>query len=66
MLEGAHVLTKQPFFLHLSQFWLRIFAISFGMGVAIGIVMLFQIGTNWGRFSDAAGNIISPLLAYRV
>ena len=63
-LEGAFALTKRPVFLHLSQFWLKIFAISFGMGVVTGIVMPFQIGTNWSRFSDAAGNVISPLLAY--
>ena len=48
----------------LSRFWLRIFAISFGMGVVTGVVMPFQFGTNWSRFSDAAGNIVSPLLAY--
>ena len=63
-LEGAYALTKRPVFLNLSQFWLRIFAISFGMGVVTGIVMPFQFGTNWSRLSDAAGNIISPLLAY--
>ena len=63
-LEGAYALTKRPLFLHLSQFWLKIFAISFGMGVVTGIVMPFQFGTNWSRFSDAAGNVISPLLAY--
>jgi cytochrome d ubiquinol oxidase subunit I len=63
-LEGAYALTKLPVFLNLSQFWLRIFAISFGMGVVTGIVMPFQFGTNWSRFSDAAGNVISPLLAY--
>src|SRR6202022_1198760 len=43
---------------------LRIFAISFGVGVGAGIVMPFQFGTNWSRFSDDAGNVISPLLAY--
>src|ERR1700733_2311435 len=63
-LEGAYTLTKRPVFINLSQFWLRIFAISFGMGVVTGIVMPFQFGTNWSRFSDAAGNVISPLLAY--
>jgi cytochrome bd ubiquinol oxidase subunit I len=63
-LEGAYVLTKRPVFINLSLFWLRIFAISFGMGVVTGIVMPFQFGTNWSRLSDAAGNIISPLLAY--
>ncbi len=63
-LEGAFTLTRRPVFLQLSQFWLKIFAISFGMGVVTGIVMPFQFGTNWSRFSDAAGNVISPLLAY--
>ena len=63
-LEGAYALTRRPVFLSLSQFWLRIFAISFGMGVVSGIVMPFQFGTNWSRFSDVAGNVISPLLAY--
>ena len=63
-LEGAYIFTKRPVFLDLSKFWLRIFAISFGMGVVTGIVMPFQFGTNWSRFSDTAGNIISPLLAY--
>jgi cytochrome bd ubiquinol oxidase subunit I len=63
-LEGVYALTKRPVFLNLSQFWLRIFAISFGMGVVTGIVMPFQFGTNWSRFADAAGNVISPLLAY--
>ena len=63
-LEGAYAFTRKPVFINLSQFWLRIFAISFGMGVVSGIVMPFQFGTNWSRFSDIAGNIISPLLAY--
>src|SRR6202050_5588749 len=63
-LEGAYALTRLPVFLALSKFWLRIFAVSFGMGVVTGIVMTFQFGTNWSRFADAAGNIISPLLAY--
>ena len=64
LLEGVYALTGRAVFLNLSQFWLRIFAISFGMGVVTGIVMPFQFGTNWSRFSDAASNVISPLLAY--
>jgi cytochrome d ubiquinol oxidase subunit I len=64
MLEAVHLVTRRPVFLTLSQFWLRIFAISFGMGVVSGIVMPFQFGTNWSRYSDIAANIISPLLAY--
>jgi cytochrome d ubiquinol oxidase subunit I len=50
----------------LSRFWTKIFAVSFGMGVVSGIVMSFQFGTNWSRFSDAAGNVIGPLLSYEV
>jgi cytochrome bd ubiquinol oxidase subunit I len=63
-LEGAYALTRRPVFLNLSQFWLRVFAVSFGMGVVTGIVMPFQFGTNWSRLSDATANVISPLLAY--
>jgi cytochrome d ubiquinol oxidase subunit I len=64
LLESAHLATKNPVYLRLSQFWLRIFAVSFGLGVVSGIVMPFQFGTNWSRYSDAAANIIAPLLAY--
>src|SRR6202035_772334 len=64
LLEGVHAATRNTVFLRLSQFWLKIFAISFGMGVVTGIVMPFQFGTNWSRYSDIAGNVISPLLAY--
>src|SRR5580698_9869655 len=56
LLEGVYALTRRAVFLNLSQFWLRIFAISFGMGVVTGIVMPFQFGTNWSRLSDAAGD----------
>src|SRR5262245_65205698 len=62
--RGAYLLTKKPVFINLSNFWSRIFAISFGVGVVTGIVMPFQFGTNWSKFSDAAANIFSPLLAY--
>jgi cytochrome bd ubiquinol oxidase subunit I len=48
----------------LPAFTVGLASISFGMGVVTGIVMPFQFGTNWSRFSDAAGNVISPLLAY--
>ena len=50
----------------LSRFWTKIFAVSFGMGVVSGIVMSFQFGTNWSRFSEAAGNVMGPLLSYEV
>jgi cytochrome d ubiquinol oxidase subunit I len=66
VLEGVYFFTSRPVFLRLSQYWLRIFAVSFGMGVVSGIVMPFQFGTNWSRFSDAAANIIGPLMGYEV
>lgn len=63
-LEGAYALTRRDVFLHLSQFWLRIFAVSFGMGVVTGIVMPFQFGTNWSRYSEVTASVLAPLFAY--
>jgi cytochrome bd ubiquinol oxidase subunit I len=64
VLEGLHFFTRKPVYLRLSRFWLKIFAVSFGMGVVSGIVMPFQFGTNWSRFSDATADIVGPLMAY--
>ena len=64
LLEGLHLATGREVYLRVSIFWTRIFAISFGMGVVTGIVMPFQFGTNWSRFSDATANVLSPLFAY--
>ena len=64
VLEGLYLFTDRELYLRLSNFWTRIFAVAFGMGVVTGIVMPFQFGTNWSRFADAAANIISPMLAY--
>ncbi|MGZ8309988.1 MAG: cytochrome ubiquinol oxidase subunit I, partial [Rhodoplanes sp.] len=50
----------------LALFWTRIFAVSFAMGVVSGIVLSYQFGTNWSRFSASAGNIIGPLMGYEV
>ncbi|MFC0676573.1 cytochrome ubiquinol oxidase subunit I [Lysobacter korlensis] len=47
-------------------FWLKIFAISFGMGVVSGIVMSFQFGTNWAQLTERAGNIMGPIMSYEV
>jgi cytochrome d ubiquinol oxidase subunit I len=64
VIEGLHVFTKKPIYLRISMFWIRIFSVAFGMGVVSGIVMPFQFGTNWSRFSLATANVLSPLLAY--
>ncbi|MEO9136575.1 MAG: cytochrome ubiquinol oxidase subunit I [Casimicrobiaceae bacterium] len=64
LLEGLHLVKRDPVYLRLSVFWTRIFAVSFGMGVVSGIVMPFQFGTNWSRYTDATGNVLGPLFAY--
>ncbi|HEY4646432.1 MAG TPA: cytochrome ubiquinol oxidase subunit I, partial [Steroidobacteraceae bacterium] len=50
----------------LYRYWLRIFALTFGMGVVSGIVMSYQFGTNWGPFADRTGPVLGPLLGYEV
>ncbi|MEO1749270.1 MAG: cytochrome ubiquinol oxidase subunit I, partial [Pseudomonadota bacterium] len=47
-------------------FWVKVFALSFAMGVVSGITMSFQFGTNWPGFMETVGNIAGPLLAYEV
>jgi cytochrome d ubiquinol oxidase subunit I len=64
VLEGLNLFTGREIYLRISSFWIKIFAVSFGMGVVSGIVMPFQIGTNWSRYSDAAADVVGPLLAY--
>src|SRR6266851_3457717 len=64
VLEGLHFATGREIYFRLSRFWLKIFAVSFGMGVVSGIVMPFQFGTNWSRFSDATADVTGPLVAY--
>ena len=64
VLEGLHFFSGKESWLRISNFWMRIFAVSFGMGVVTGIIMPFQFGTNWARFSDITANILSPLMAY--
>src|SRR5882757_3083151 len=63
-LEGLHFATGRAIYQRVAAFWVKIFSVAFGMGVVTGIVLPFQFGTNWSRFSDAAANVISPLLAY--
>ncbi|MBN9544372.1 MAG: cytochrome ubiquinol oxidase subunit I [Alphaproteobacteria bacterium] len=64
LMEGLYFFTGKEIYFRISSFWIRIFSIAFGMGVVTGVVMPFQFGTNWSRFSDITANIISPLLAY--
>ena len=66
VLEGLWLKTGRDVYLNLFRYWLKIFAIAFAMGVVSGIVMSYQFGTNWSVFSDRAGPIIGPLMAYEV
>jgi cytochrome d ubiquinol oxidase subunit I len=63
-MEGLNYFTKREIYLRIAKFWVRIFSVAFGMGVVSGIVMPFQFGTNWSRFSLATANVLSPLLGY--
>jgi len=66
VLNGLYLWTRNEDYLRLFSYWLKIFAISFAMGVVSGIVMAYQFGTNWAVFSDRAGPVIGPLMAYEV
>ena len=59
-------MTGREHFIRLARFWTKIFAVSFAMGVVSGIVLSYQFGTNWSRFSEVAGNIVGPLMGYEV
>lgn len=66
VLEGLWLATGRAVFLSVFNYWKKIFAITFGMGVVSGIVMSYQFGTNWSVFSDKAGPILGPLMGYEV
>jgi len=66
VLEALWLWTGREVFINLFNYWLKIFAVAFGMGVVSGIVMSYQFGTNWSVFSDKTGPVIGPLMAYEV
>jgi cytochrome bd ubiquinol oxidase subunit I len=66
VLNGLHLWTGREIYLRLFDFWKIIFAVGFAMGVVSGIVMSYQFGTNWSVFSDRAGPVVGPLMAYEV
>lgn len=66
VLEALWLRTRDDAYLALYKFWVKIFALAFGMGVVSGIVMSYQFGTNWGPFSEFTGGVIGPLMAYEV
>lgn len=66
VLEGLWLKSNSSVYKDLYHFWSKIFAVNFGMGVVSGLVMAYEFGTNWSRFSDFAGSITGPLLTYEV
>ncbi|ACA18666.1 cytochrome bd ubiquinol oxidase subunit I [Methylobacterium sp. 4-46] len=66
VLEGLWLATGRSVYLDLFKYWVKIFAVAFAMGVVSGLVMSYQFGTNWSVFSDKAGPVLGPLMAYEV
>jgi cytochrome bd ubiquinol oxidase subunit I len=66
VLEALWLKTGNDLYANLYRYWLKIFAVAFGMGVVSGLVMSYQFGTNWSVFSEKAGPVIGPLMAYEV
>jgi cytochrome d ubiquinol oxidase subunit I len=64
VLEACHLVTRKPVYRRLFEFWLKIFGITFGLGVVSGIVLAFEFGMNWSRLSEVTGPIQGPLLSY--
>jgi cytochrome bd ubiquinol oxidase subunit I len=66
VLEGLWLVTGRDVYMAVFNYWKKIFALSFGMGVVSGIVMSYQFGTNWSVFSDKTGPVLGPLMGYEV
>ncbi|MFK7762482.1 MAG: cytochrome ubiquinol oxidase subunit I [Roseobacter sp.] len=66
VLNGLWLRSKDQTYLVLFNYWKKIFAVAFGMGVVSGIVMSYQFGTNWSVFSEKTGPVLGPLMAYEV
>ncbi len=66
VVEWRWLKTGNNIYQEVYRMWVKIFAVTFGMGVVSGVVMSFQFGTNWSVFSDKVGNIFGPLLGFEV
>ncbi|MCB2156635.1 cytochrome ubiquinol oxidase subunit I [bacterium] len=63
IMEGLYLRTKDPLYEQLTKFWVRVFGLTFGLGVATGIVMEFEFGTNWATYSRFVGDVFGSALA---
>jgi len=66
VLEGLWLIRRNDAYMALFDYWKKIFALVFGMGVVSGVVMSYQFGTNWSVFADRTGPILGPLMGYEV
>ncbi len=66
VVEWRWLRTGNPIYEQIYRMWVKIFAVTFGMGVVSGVVLSYQFGTNWSVFSDKVGNVLGPLLGYEV
>jgi cytochrome d ubiquinol oxidase subunit I len=66
IMEGLWLKTKNPIYYQICRYWIKVFALTFGMGVVSGIVMEFQLGTNWAGFTHAVGPVLGGLFTYEV
>lgn len=66
IMEGCWLKTKNPVYYQICRYWIKVFALTFGMGVVSGIVMEFQLGTNWAGFTNAVGPVLGSLFTYEV
>ncbi|MFN7038247.1 MAG: cytochrome ubiquinol oxidase subunit I [Alphaproteobacteria bacterium] len=66
VIEWRWLATGNKYFQEIYKFWVKIFAVAFGMGVVSGVVMSYQFGTNWSIFADKVSNVIGPLLGFEV
>lgn len=63
IMEGLYLKTKNPKYKEMTQFWIKIFALTFALGVATGLVQTFAFGTNWARYSRYVGDVFGSALA---
>lgn len=66
LVEGLWLKTNKIIYYRLARFWTKIFALTFGMGVVSGIVMEYQLGTNWSGFTEQVGGVLGSLFTYEV
>jgi cytochrome d ubiquinol oxidase subunit I len=66
VIEGLWLLTDKQVYQEIYKLWVKIFAVTFALGVVSGVVMSYQFGTNWSGFADKTGNVLGPLFAFEV